>query len=327
MSIVTGRNRLMVYLDDGDPAGEYPGWIQQVNPQLTIEKVVDGKLLVMTARSDLACGWSSFLWGSDQFITGAGGKGQALQWAYNIIRGAPVNGSNFSTFTGLDWAPVEQGNRNDSSSAFCASNNYWRAKNAAGDACKRITNPAQWADAENTVAPLQHSVTKLSGFTTDSETRIGFQGHDNIVEFKNLITYPTTKPELDFYGYDWSLECDCTWYLGNAVFDTCYRVNLDTGVKTLVTVGLTDLFHSQTEVFMWQNAAGTLAAAVYSPISQVGPNGFHGTRNGVDYSNAFHFRGPATRQKTGQATHYAYAVFGTAAQVVSELMYLKQQKP
>jgi hypothetical protein len=50
-------------------------------------KTVGGKLLTMTTRGDLACGWDSFDWGGDEFVTGTGGKGQALQWAYNIVRG------------------------------------------------------------------------------------------------------------------------------------------------------------------------------------------------------------------------------------------------
>lgn len=300
------------WLFDSTTDAAYSGYTFQINPTLSISKSVGGKTLTMTARSDLGTGWGSFLWGADEFIIGSSTKGQALQWSYNIVRGGPIDGPTFTTFTGLDYSLVPQGNRLNPSTDFCGANGYLRGKNAAGDGCTTVTQPALWADPTDVIAPLTHTICALGGFTTRSDAQIGYLGDDNIVWFQNTITYPTDHPELDFYGYDWALECEVTWYLRRATgFTVCHNCNLDTGALTLDTPTLAGgLIQNQTKCYIWSNPGDTLAAAIYSPPSQVGPYGFYGTRtNDSTYSNCFHFRGPSTRQKTGSAVKFGAAIF------------------
>lgn len=327
------------WLFDGvtDPA--YAGYTFQINPTISIQKTVGGKLLVITALSGLATSPGSFLWGTDEYIVGSTTKGQSLQWSYNIIRGSAINGSTFTTFTGLDYSLVPQGNQSNPSSDFCAANGYARGKNVAGDGWTTVAQPATWADALNTTAPLQHSITVLGGFTTRSDCQIGYNGHDNIVTFQNTIRYPTDHPELDFYAFNWALECEVTMYHRVATgFNTCHRCDLSTGTLTLSTPTLAGgLIFSTTQPFIWSNAADTLAGAAYVPPSGIGPNGFYGTRtNDTTYGNSFAFRGPATRQKTGTATKFGAYIFadnttfglGSArAAVAQELVYLNGVNP
>lgn len=316
MSIATGRNGLKISIPDGDSAGEYAGYTRVVNPHQTLTKTISGSTFELEVEGWLAGGVQRMTWNGVNYINAAD-HGQGFQWAYNIIPTDlyPMNGGNFTTLSGLLFAPVEQGNITDGSNAnVCSSDQYEAWLRNDGLAIITTVNPANWGDPTDTIAPTPRSIRRLSGYTTRAERIIGYDGNDHIIQSLSTVIIP----DEDWSGYPQGLFCDLTAYGVGATFTVCKSVNLDTGVATDVTPPSDGtITHSQTAPRMWCNADSSHCFAVYSPLSMVGTHGFLGGRKGVN-ANSFHFR---SIEPVVAGEHFApsFLCFGAEATVIAAL--------
>jgi len=287
MSVFTGLGGVRVSVPDGDTAGEIPGYTRTYDPDVLLSKTIDGLLFELQCRSYIAGGPQRITWGGFNYVN-ATDPGTGFQWAYNIISSAlyPMNGGNFSTLSGFQNAPVEDGNILGGVPYICASDllDTW----VRNDNLAIITTvkPANWGDMTDTVVPTPLTTTRLSGFVTRAERIIGYNGNDHIIQQWNSIVTPVG----DYSGFPQGLFCDNTAYGPGGSFTICKSVNLTTGATTVVTPPSDGtLTYSQTQPRMWTNAGGTQCFGVYSPLSLMGANGFLGGRKSI-LANSFHFR-------------------------------------
>jgi hypothetical protein len=331
MSVTTGRDGLMIYKNDGNSAGEYPGYTPTLSQVFTLAK---GNYSI-GFHPCLACGWLTATYNGISILrANPHGQGNCCGLVFNETQ---MTGSNYGPTFGARFAPTEPGRTSDGGSLKVgSSHSLFVGVNATSDACVRVTNQAHWEDPDRVVTTIPKSVRALSDFILEEYDTIGFQG-DNQIIYRNIDMHVPTVVEAPAMQH--VMTYAMSHYLQYSTFSVTKRINVADG--TLQTVTPTDgnvLFFSETDCFLWETPDTSLACAVYYEISKLVPDpvngsrGFMGTRysSTAGHANIFGQYGhaPLTPGYYGSTENYrAWLITGTEAEVASRVKALHDAYP
>jgi hypothetical protein len=330
VSIVEGRHGLRIIVDDGDAAGEFPGYAPQLAQTFTLSKAD----FEIDFHPCLACGWIAARYQRRSILRPhPHGQGNCAGMALSEM---PLNKDNYVPTFGLRYAPTEPGRSRDGTSRHVgSSHNLFVGINAARDSVVRVTNLANWAEPDKVTRPAALSTRTLSDFVLEMYDTIGYAGDNQIIHRRMVVHVPDNR---DIRQVSYIVTYVITHYVDYADFSITKAVDLDTGL--LSEVFPTDgnvIYGSESQPFVLSTPDLSLSCGVYYEISKLVPDpagsrGFMATRfsSKAGHANVFGEFGRAAIDASFYGStyeHQGWLVVGTEAEVGMKIAMLHGMHP
>jgi hypothetical protein len=330
VSIVEGRHGLRIVLDDGDRAGEFPGYTPQLSQTFTLAK---GDFEI-DFHPCLACSWIGARYqGSNILRPNPHGQGNCAGMALSEL---PLNKDNYVPTFGLRYAPTEPGRSIDGTSRHVgSSHNLFLAVNEARDSVVRVTNLANWASPDKVTSPAALSTRTLSDFVLEMYDTIGYAGDDQIVHRRVVVHVPDNR---DIRQVSYIVTYVITHYVDYPYFSVTKAVDLETGELTQVFPSDGNVIYgSETQPFVLSTADLSLSCGIYYEISKLVPDpagsrGFMATRfsSKAGHANIFGEFGRSAIDASFYGStyeHQGWLVVGQEAEVGEKIAALYRMHP
>lgn len=291
--------------------------VPTLNEFITIQNVVNGKVLAFGTDSVQACSIITMKYDGVDMIDPVSNHGRGIQYAWNALPTGEVVSTNV-------YSPTQQGSgRNGASQFKGTSKSLYRAPSLDGTSLTTVSLAAFWMEPNQVTVPLHPALNKalVSGFLTTVKNVVGYDGNPNITAFLTDCLVPddayirTVASILDMVS--------CSYYAIATLFPVIECVNVVTGATRAYPGFPTKLTN---ETIMISSNDGSLAMATHQPLVEWGPTGYAQQLTTAGLQNAFvraRIDNSPGFLTPGYQFYNAGLGFGTRAQVINAILQIE----